>query len=98
MLVRETRFGEITMTTKSEIIASIVKIQKMVRDLPPETPQMAHTTLHYLLSVCEAYQEWVNELQAIIVSLEEDNGKLKSTIDTQIEMIRNQFKNHAKSH
>jgi hypothetical protein len=69
----------------------------MVKELPPETPQMAHTTLHYMLSICEAYQEWVNELQAIIVSQGEDNTKLKSTVDTQIEMIRRQFKDHAKS-
>lgn len=71
------------MTTREQITLVMNELQKLVRDFPKETPPICHAAVQNFLEVVAAYQEWTNELQKMIVSLDADNQRMKKTVEFQ---------------
>lgn len=67
---------------------AISKLQRMVADLPPDTPQSARLVIDYFLEVCLGYGQWVIDLQKTILLQDADIKRLRSTVEIQVKKIQ----------
>jgi len=65
------------MTTRTEIELTINKVRALVMSLPKSTPQVVHNIVQYLLDICTEYQKWVNDLQKMVTTLEDELQQMR---------------------